>query len=76
MISISIREMTVSELATELDTYGGAVRHRQQEGDEAANAMKSEFITRTMEVLGADQNADKTKIVTRNSFYVVMKRKT
>lgn len=68
--------MTVSELATELDTYGGAVRHRQQEGDEAANAMKAEFITRTMAVLGADQSADNMKLVTRNSFFVVMKRKT
>ena len=68
--------MTVLELATELDTYGGAVRHRQQKGDDAADAMKAEFISRTMEILGENKMPDNTKIVTRNSFFVVMKRKT
>ena len=66
----------MAELATELDTYGGAVRHRQLEGDDAADAMKAEFISRTMNVLGAELNPDTVKVVTRNSFYIVMKRKS
>ena len=69
--------MTLSELARELDTYGGAVRHREIEGDTAGDNMIAEFISRAVKVLGStDESADKIKIVTRNSFFVVMKRKT
>ena len=70
--------MTLSELARELDTYGGAVRHREMEGDTAGDNMIAEFISRAMKALdsAADESPDKIKIVTRNSFFVVMKRKT
>ena len=66
----------MSELGQELDTYGGAVRHRQERGDDAADDMKREFVSRVMEVIGGDKTSDDCNIITRNSFFVVMKRKT
>jgi len=70
------REMTLSELARELDTYGGAVRFREIEGDTEGDKMIAEFTSRAIKAIGSDESADKIKIVTRNSFFVVMKRKT
>ena len=67
------REMTIGLLANELDTYGGAVRHRQMKGDKAADDMKKEFIDRAKKVL--ETESDQFKLKTRNSFYIVMKRK-
>jgi len=67
------REVTLSELARELDTYGGAVNHRKIEGDKAADEMMKEFIDRAKKVL--DTESDQYKVTTRNSFYIVMKRK-
>jgi len=68
--------MTLSELARELDTYGGAVRFREIEGDTEGDKMIAEFTSRAIKAIGSDESADKIKIVTRNSFFVVMKRKT
>jgi len=67
------RVVTVAELARELDTYGGAVNHREIEGDKAADDMMREFIERAKKVLGTE--SDLFKVNTRNSFYIVMKRK-
>ena len=67
------REVTIAELARELDTYGGAVNHRDAMGDKAADDMMQEFISRAKEVLNSE--SDDCKVTTRNSFYVVMKRK-
>jgi len=67
------REVTIAELARELDTYGAAVRHRESEGDKAADEMLEEFISRAKKALETDD--DEFKILTRNSFYIVMKRK-
>jgi len=67
------REVTIAELARELDTYGAAVRHRESEGDKAADEMLEEFISRAKKALETDN--DEFKILTRNSFYIVMKRK-
>ena len=70
--------MNLAELARELDTYGGSVRYRQMEGEEAADAMNAEFISRSLSALDLDSNTDpeNVQIVTKNSFFVVMKRKT
>ena len=69
--------MRLSDLARELDTYGAAVRHRDQEGDTAADNMIAEFTGRVLETLGkTGVSPDDVNIVTRNSFFVVMKRKT
>jgi len=72
------REMNLAELAKELDTYGGSVRYRQMEGEQAADAMNAEFISRSLSALDLDSNTDpeNVQIVTKNSFFVVMKRKT
>jgi len=67
------REVTIAELARELDTYGGAVNHREVRGDNAADDMMKEFIARAKKVV--DTESDQFKLTTRNSFYVVMKRK-
>ena len=67
------REVTLADLAKELDTYSGAVKHREDKGDKAADDMIKEFITRSMEALGT--KTDQEKVMTRNSFYVVMARK-
>ena len=67
------REVTLTELARELDTYGGAVNHREVKGDKAADDMMREFIARTKNVLDTESN--EFKVTTRNSFYIVMKRK-
>jgi ubiquinone/menaquinone biosynthesis C-methylase UbiE len=45
------REVTIGELARELDTYGGAVNHREVMGDKAADDMMGEFIARAKQVL-------------------------
>ena len=70
--------MTLSELGRELDTYGGAVRHRQIEGDKAGDDLIAEFIRRLIASLNLDEgaNPDNVKLTTRNSFFLVMKRKT
>ena len=70
--------MTLSELGRELDTYGGAVRHRQIEGDKAGDDLIAEFIRRSIASLNLDEwaNPDNVKLTTRNSFFLVMKRKT
>ena len=67
------REVTLTELARELDTYGGAVNHREVKGDKAADDMMREFIARSKNVLDTESN--EFKVTTRNSFYIVMKRK-
>ena len=67
------REVSLAELARELDTYGGAVNHREAMGDKAADDMMKEFIERAKKVLNTE--SDDCKLTTRNSFYVVMKRK-
>jgi len=68
--------MTLAELARELDTYGGAVRHREMEGNKAADDMIAEFKRRALDALGSSAKPDDVKIFTKNSFFVVMKRKT
>ena len=70
------REMTLAELARELDTYGGAVRHRDIEGNKAADDMIAEFKRRALDALGSSVSPDDVKILTKNSFFVVMKRKS
>lgn len=72
------REMTLSQLAKELDTYGGAVRYRQIEGDKAGDDLIAGFIRRAMNSLNLDEETspDNVKLSTRNSFFLVMKRKT
>jgi len=67
------REMTLALLADELDTYSAAVKHREIEGDKAADNMKKEFIERAKKVL--ETESDHFKLKSRNSFYIVMKRK-
>jgi len=67
------REVSIGELARELDTYGGAVNHREVMGDKAADDMMKEFKERAKKVL--DTESEDCKVTTRNSFYVVMKRK-
>ena len=73
-----LREMTLSQLARELDTYGGAVRYRQIEGDKAGDDLIAEFIRRSMNSLNlnAETSPDDVKLSTRNSFFLVMKRKS
>lgn len=73
-----LREMTLSQLAKELDTYGGAVRYRQMEGDKAGDDLIAEFIRRSMNSLNLDEETspENVKLSTRNSFFLVMKRKT
>jgi len=68
--------MTLAELARELDTYGGAVRHRDIEGNKAADDMIAEFKRRALDALGSSVSPDDVKILTKNSFFVVMKRKS
>jgi len=70
------REMTLAELARELDTYGGAVRHRDIEGNTAADDMIAEFKRRALNALGSTASPDDVNILTKNSFFVVMKRKS
>jgi len=67
------RDITISELARELDTYGGAVRHRELVGDKAADEMLKEFIARSMQALQTEDT--NFPIKTKNSFYIVMRRK-
>ena len=76
IVNIS-RDMTLSELAKELDTYGGAVRYRQNEGDKAGDDMIAEFIRRSLNSMNLDEKTspDSVKLSTRNSFFLVMKRK-
>ena len=70
------REMSVAELARELDTYGGAVRHRQDKGDAVADGMVEEFVRRVMTALDRPAGeSQETKIITKNSFFLVMRRK-
>jgi len=70
------REVSVAELARELDTYGGAVRQRQEKGDTVADQMVEEFISRVMTALDLPAGeSQETKIITRNSFFLVMRRK-
>jgi len=70
------REVSVAELARELDTYGGAVRQRQEKGDAVADQMVEEFVSRVMTALDLPAGeSQQTKIITRNSFYLVMRRK-
>ena len=71
-----LREVSVAELAKEMDTYGAAVRQRQEKGDEVADNMIQEFISRVMTALDSpDGDIHNTKIITKNSFYLVMRRK-
>ena len=73
---LSDREVSVAELARELDTYGGAVRQRQEKGDSVADQMVEEFVRRVMAALDLPVGeSQQTKIITRNSFYLVMRRK-
>ena len=66
----------MAELARELDTYGGAVRQRQEKGDSVADQMVEEFVRRVMAALDLPVGeSQQTKIITRNSFYLVMRRK-
>ena len=70
------REVSVAELARELDTYGAAVRQRQEKGDKVADNMIEEFISRVMTALDCPAgDTHSTKIITKNSFYLVMRRK-
>ena len=75
MLSLS-REVSVAELARELDTYGAAARQRQEAGDGVADRMVEEFMARTMAALGSPEgNVQDTKIITTNKFFLVMRRK-
>jgi len=67
------REVSIADLARELDTYSAAVTHREDKGDKAADAMIADFVERVKNVLGTEN--DKEILVTRNSFYIVMARK-
>lgn len=67
------REVSIADLAKELDTYSAAVKHREDKGDKAADDMIAEFVDRVKKVLGAD--SDQETLITRNSFYIVMARK-
>jgi len=67
------REVSIADLAKELDTYSAAVKHREDKGDKAADDMIEEFVSRVMEALGAE-TAQQT-VMSKNSFYIVMARK-
>jgi len=67
------REVSIADLARELDTYSAAVKHREDKGDKAADDMIGEFVERVKKVLEADN--DQVNVVTRNSFFIVMARK-
>eukprot|EP00092_Neocalanus_flemingeri_P040606 GFUD01044215.1.p1 GENE.GFUD01044215.1~~GFUD01044215.1.p1 ORF type:complete len:296 (-),score=85.22 GFUD01044215.1:32-874(-) len=67
------REVTLADLANELDTYSAAVKHREDKGDKAGDDMIKEFLRKAKEALGVD--SDQKKVMTKNSFYVVMTRK-
>ena len=55
---------------------GGAVRQRQEKGDAVADQMVEEFVSRVMTALDLPAGeSQQTKIITRNSFYLVMRRK-
>lgn len=67
------REVSIVDLARELDTYSAAVKHREVKGDKAADEMIAEFVDRMKKVLEAKN--DEATVVTRNSFFIVMARK-
>jgi ubiquinone/menaquinone biosynthesis C-methylase UbiE len=67
------REVTIADLARELDTYSAAVKHREVNGDKAADDMVEEFVTRVKKALGTE--TDQQKVMARNSFFTVMARK-
>ena len=53
------------------------MRYRQTEGDKAGNDLIAEFIRRSLNSLNLDEeiSPDNVKLSTRNSFFLVMKRK-
>ena len=67
------REVTIADLARELDTYSAAVKHREEKGDKAADDMIEEFVLRVKKALGTDN--DHQMVMARNSFFTVMARK-
>jgi len=67
------REVSIADLARELDTYSAAVKHREVMGDKAADDMVEEFVTRVKKVLGTE--TDQQMVMARNSFFIVMARK-
>ena len=67
------REVSIADLARELDTYSAAVKHREDKGDKAADEMIAEFVDRVKKVLGTEN--DQVTLITRNSFFIVMARK-
>ena len=67
------KNITLADLAKELDTYSAAVKHREDKGDSVADGMLKEFLTRAKEALGVQ--TDQEMVMTRNSFYMVMARK-
>jgi len=67
------RQVTLANLATELDTYSAAVRQREACGNEVADKMISDFLEKSLKALGTSDSG--TPIKTRNSFFIVMTRK-
>jgi len=67
------RQVTLANLATELDTYSAAVRQREACGNEVADKMISDFLEKSLKALGTSDTG--TPIKTRNSFFIVMARK-
>jgi len=71
------RNLSLSTLAGELDTYSAAVTQRKVEGNEIADKMIYEFKTRVKDALDfEDEEEEKTLLQTMNNFYVVMTKKS